>query len=162
MHRLPTCSKKFVKVSEKICFMLFILITFLLISPNCKYRSGFLSGLCIPDFEHFRRDFTKGSISSSCVLGIVNMGGASLFIGFTISMIDLVVVGLPSTKFVTACTCDDDDEPSAMGSNDAHVGIEEKRLKVLVKALEVIFCLIVRLIDIKLVEIEANDERRRE
>jgi hypothetical protein len=54
------------------------------------------------------------------------MGGAFLFIGFTISMTDLVVVCFPSTMLDTEYTCDDDASKANDGSNEAQAGREEK------------------------------------
>ena len=95
--------------------------TFREMSPNCKYRSGFLSGLCIPLLGHLRSESTKGEISSAWVSGMVKIGCASLSRGWMISMVDMVVVHVPFTRLGTAYGTGE--VPAVLGSNVDHEGI---------------------------------------
>ena len=77
-------------------------LTFLDISPNCKYLSLFFRGLCTPLFGTLLRLAMNGCSSLICVSGIVHTGGASLSIGFGIVIVAWVVHHDPFTIFDTA------------------------------------------------------------
>jgi len=77
-------------------------LTFLDISPNCKYLSLFFSGLCTPLLGTLFKLAMKGCSSLICVSGIVHTGGASLSIGFGIVIVVCVLHHVPLTIFDTA------------------------------------------------------------
>jgi len=95
----------------------YIILTFLDISPNCRYRSTFFNGLCIPLLLTPCKLVTYGPSSSIDVLGRVHTGGPFLFIGFGMTKLVLALCHLPETIFRTAYGVGA--EPSVAGSTDA-------------------------------------------
>ena len=99
------------------------------ISPNWRYLSTFLSGLCTPLFGTPFILSMKGVSSSGCVSGTVHTGGASLSSGLGI-MRDLdEVVHWPLTRLVTAWGSGE--EPSERGSSVAQDGRLERQRRLL-------------------------------